>query len=51
MKQAPTEETGYEIDIAEQALQIQWMLMNLAIKHCHTYERWKIVHNNFLENN
>jgi hypothetical protein len=34
---------------ALQALQIQHQLINLAIKHTHTLERWKVVHNFFLE--
>jgi hypothetical protein len=34
---------------AETALQIQHSLMTLAIQHCHTYHRWKIVHNFMLE--
>jgi hypothetical protein len=35
--------------IASKLIQIQHLLINLAIKTCHTYERWKIVHNFFLE--
>ena len=30
-------------------LTIQNLIINLAIKFCHTYIRWKTVHNNFLE--
>jgi hypothetical protein len=25
-------------------LQIQFFLMSLSVKHCHTFERWKVVH-------
>jgi hypothetical protein len=35
--------------IANQCLQIQHLLMTLAIKHCHTFQRWRIVHNFLLE--
>lgn len=35
--------------IAMQAMKIQLLLINLAIRECHTYERWKVVHNFFLE--
>jgi hypothetical protein len=35
--------------IATKLLNIQHMLINLAVAHCHTYERWKTVHNFFLE--
>jgi hypothetical protein len=35
--------------IAEQCLQIQFALMTLAVQHCHTYTRWKTVHNFLLE--
>jgi hypothetical protein len=35
--------------IAEAALQIQHTLMSLAIQHCHTYQRWTVVHNFMLE--
>jgi hypothetical protein len=31
------------------AMAIQQKIMNLAIKHCHTYQRWKTIHNFFLE--
>jgi hypothetical protein len=31
------------------ALTIQWSLINLAIKHNHTYRRWLTIHNFFLE--
>jgi hypothetical protein len=31
--------------IAEVALRIQYQLMTLAIRECHTYKRWQIVHN------
>ncbi len=34
---------------ALQALQIQNLLLNLAILHTHTYERWLVIHNFFLE--
>jgi hypothetical protein len=34
---------------AETALQIQYQLMTLAIRECHTYNRWKTVHNFFIE--
>jgi hypothetical protein len=36
-------------DIAHTALQIQLLLINLAISHTHTLERWKCVHNFFIE--
>lgn len=36
-------------DIATKALQIQHLLINLAIIHTHTYERWKVIHNFFIE--
>ena len=45
--QKPTEGIEFQIDITDKASQIQWVLMNLAIEHCHTYTRWTIVHNNF----
>jgi hypothetical protein len=32
------------IPIAETTLKIQFYLMTLAVKHCHTYKRWQIVH-------
>lgn len=35
--------------IARQAMNIQLLLINLAIRECHTYERWKVVHNFFIE--
>jgi hypothetical protein len=35
---------------AEMALQIQHILLMLAIKHRHTYQGWTIVHNFLLEN-
>jgi hypothetical protein len=35
--------------IAEQCLHIQYLLITLAVKHCHTYHRWTIVHNFLLE--
>jgi hypothetical protein len=35
--------------IATRILHIQHKIMNLAIKHCHTLERWKIINNMFLE--
>lgn len=44
-----TAETAKQQSVAKTSLKIQWMIMNLTIKHCHTYERWKTVHNNFLE--
>jgi hypothetical protein len=31
------------------ALDIQNKLINMAIKHCHTYNRWKVIHNFFIE--
>jgi hypothetical protein len=37
------------LPIAEQCLQIRFLLITLAIKHCHTYHRWTTVHNWFLE--
>jgi hypothetical protein len=37
------------IPTAELALRIQHQLINLAIRECHTYERWTTVHNFFLE--
>jgi hypothetical protein len=30
-------------------LQIQHLLMTLAVKHCHTYRRWETVHNFLIE--
>lgn len=36
-------------NVATKAVQMQNMLINLAIKHQHTYERWETFHNNFLE--
>jgi hypothetical protein len=36
-------------DTAHTALQIQLLLINLAIAHTHTLERWKCVHNFFIE--
>jgi hypothetical protein len=35
--------------IAEVALRIQYQLMTLAIRECHTYKRWQIVHNFLIE--
>jgi Reverse transcriptase (RNA-dependent DNA polymerase) len=35
--------------IAYQCLRIQFLLMTMAIDHCHTYQRWKVVHNFLLE--
>jgi hypothetical protein len=35
--------------IAVQCLNIQFLLMKLAVLHCHTFDRWKIVHNFLLE--
>lgn len=37
------------ITITKKALLIQHKLINLAILHCHTYDRWQTVHNFFLE--
>jgi hypothetical protein len=37
------------LSIAEQCLQIQFFLITLAISHCHTFKRWKTVHNFLLE--
>jgi hypothetical protein len=34
---------------AEKCLQIQLLQMQLAITNCHTFERWRIVHNFLLE--
>jgi hypothetical protein len=34
---------------ARTALQIQHELMNMSIKHCHTYSRWKKIQNFFIE--
>lgn len=39
----------YQTPIAETALHIQYTLMQLAVRECHTYHRWTIVHNFFIE--
>jgi hypothetical protein len=31
------------------ALDIQNKQINMAIKHCYTYNRWKVIHNFFIE--
>jgi hypothetical protein len=36
-------------DTAHTCLQIQYLLMNIAIHQCHTFHRWKTVHNFLLE--
>jgi hypothetical protein len=36
-------------DTALLALKIQHLLINLAIQHNHTYDRWLVIHNFFLE--
>jgi hypothetical protein len=36
-------------NIAIKLLKIQHMLIDLAVKRCHTYARWQTVHNFFLE--
>jgi hypothetical protein len=36
-------------EVATKALAIQNMILNLAIMHTHTLERWKVIHNFFLE--
>jgi hypothetical protein len=52
----PTEEQQQYLEelqrnkqLAFKALQIQHLLINLAIHHTHVYTRWKIIHNFFLE--
>jgi hypothetical protein len=40
---------GEQLPIALQCLQVQYLLMKLSVIHCHTYNRWKIVHNFLLE--
>jgi hypothetical protein len=37
------------IPIAETTLHIQYLLMQLAVTHCHTYKRWQVVHNFLIE--
>jgi hypothetical protein len=37
------------IKTATECLTIQHLLMTMAINHCHTYPRWKLVHNFLLE--
>jgi hypothetical protein len=34
---------------AKLAVNIQHNIMNMAIKHCYTYQRWKKIHNFFIE--
>jgi hypothetical protein len=34
---------------ANKCLQIQHLLMSLAIQHCHTFHRWQVVHNFLIE--
>jgi hypothetical protein len=46
---SPTEENTTHQRIAYDCLQIQHLLMQLAIHHCHTFTRWKTVHNFLLE--
>jgi hypothetical protein len=41
--------TGTVLPVALQCIQIQYFLMKLAVIHCHTFNRWKIVHNFLLE--
>jgi hypothetical protein len=35
--------------VASLALRIQNLLINLAIQHTHTFDRWQVIHNFFLE--
>jgi hypothetical protein len=44
--QPDTEDTPI---LATRALEIQHMILNLAVRECHTLERWQTVHNFFLE--
>jgi hypothetical protein len=37
------------ITIEEATLYVQYKLMTLAIRECHTYQRWLIVHNFLIE--
>jgi hypothetical protein len=51
-KEGSKEQTQTELILkanATTALEIQHKLMNLAIKHCHTYRRWQTIHNFFIE--
>jgi hypothetical protein len=47
-KQRQQESTNYK-HTAELALTIQHSLINLAIKHNHTYRRWLTIHNLFID--
>jgi hypothetical protein len=47
-KQNPTIDENLS-PTATKALQIQHLLINLAITHTHTLNRWKTVHNHFIE--
>jgi hypothetical protein len=46
-KDKPSRPTATET--ATQALHIQHMLLTLAINHTHTFDRWKTIHNFFIE--
>jgi hypothetical protein len=41
--------TTSEAPLDEQCLQIQFALITMAVQHCHTFNRWKTVHNYLLE--
>jgi hypothetical protein len=43
------EPNSSKIFTPNKCLQIQHLLMTLAVQHCHTYQRWKIVHNLLIE--
>jgi hypothetical protein len=45
----PNEPKSSKIFTANKCLQIQHLLMTLAIDHCHTYQRWTTVHNFLIE--
>jgi hypothetical protein len=48
-KQSATDISPDRETITCQCLQIQHLLMTLAVQHGHTYQRWRIVHNFLLE--
>jgi hypothetical protein len=49
LQDTETSKTNTTMSLADQFLHIQFLLIMLAIKQCHRYERWKVVHNFLLE--
>jgi hypothetical protein len=50
-QESSTESNQITHNVANDCLQIQHLLMQLAIHHCYTFSRWKKVHNFLLEKN